>query len=93
MSEWFECRKKPIVLQALLVTEPASVGDGMSRTMVEPGDFLLKTEEGHVYPCKASIFEKYYERPKRHEENNTADKCPECGKQGKQIEERKVDVR
>lgn len=54
-------RKKPVVIEAELITEEMTIrtleGDMLGRV----GDWLITGVNGEQYPCKPDIFEKTYE--------------------------------
>lgn len=56
---WF--LKKPMILEAVQLTERTEVKT-LEGTMVgEPGDWLITGVRGEQYPCKPDIFEELYE--------------------------------
>jgi hypothetical protein len=54
-------RKKPIVIDAVRVTQPMAI-DTLEGTMTAGvGDWLITGVNGEMYPCKDDIFRKTYE--------------------------------
>jgi hypothetical protein len=54
-------RKKPVVIEAVRLTEQVEIKT-LEGTMVgEPGDWLITGVKGEQYPCKPDIFEATYE--------------------------------
>jgi len=54
-------RKKPVVIEAVQLTERLEI-ETLEGTMVgEPGDWLITGVQGEKYPCKPDIFEQTYE--------------------------------
>ena len=56
--EWFNCRKRPIIIQAIEMDTDFKVAtkEGISLAG-KKGDYLLKGIKGEVYPCNKQIFE------------------------------------
>lgn len=54
-------RKKPVVIEAVKLTERTEI-ETLEGTMVgNPGDWLITGVAGEKYPCKDDIFQKTYE--------------------------------
>lgn len=54
-------RKKPVVIEAVQLTERTEIHT-LEGTMVgEPGDWLITGVKGEQYPCKPDIFAATYE--------------------------------
>ncbi len=54
-------RKKPVVVEAIRLTQPIEIKT-LEGTMVgNPGDWLITGVNGEQYPCKDDIFQKTYE--------------------------------
>lgn len=81
-------RKKPVVIEARLATEPEEIHtlEGVMRANV--GDYIITGVMGEVYPCKPDIFEATYEpvgddepAPDPHDmmQKYGLWRCPECG--------------
>jgi hypothetical protein len=61
MLEFKRYRKRPVVIQAALVTEPMDIETLEGVMHASPGDYLIIGVENERYPCKSSIFEATYE--------------------------------
>ena len=58
---WLKYRKKPVVIEAVLLTEVTTV-ETLEGTMVgNIGDYLIEGVDGEKYPCKPDIFNRTYE--------------------------------
>ena len=67
-------RKKPVVIEAVQLTERTEI-ETLEGTMVgDVGDWLITGVAGEKYPCKPDIFERTYERvtDDRHSQDFTA---------------------
>ena len=54
-------RKRPVVVEAVQLTERAEI-DTLEGVMVgQPGDWLITGVAGEQYPCKPDVFEATYE--------------------------------
>ena len=54
-------RKKPVIIEAKILTERTEI-ETLEGVMVgEAGDYLITGVKGEKYPCKPDIFEKTYE--------------------------------
>ena len=55
-------QKKPVVIEAVEITEPIEIETLEGTMRGEVGDMLITGVNGEQYPCKPDIFEKtYYE--------------------------------
>lgn len=56
------CRKKPIIVHAIQITEEFRVNtlEGNFK-QGKPGDYLLKGVDGELYICDKNIFERTYD--------------------------------
>ena len=54
-------RKRPVVIEAVLVTEPLIIHTLEGDMLARPGDWVITGVNGERYPCKPDIFEKTYE--------------------------------
>jgi hypothetical protein len=79
--QFFNYRKKPIVIQAAVIKETMEI-ETLEGTMTgNPGDMLIIGVEGEKYPCKPDIFEKTYEAvPDESATADTASEPPEADK-------------
>jgi hypothetical protein len=55
-------RKKPIIIDAVQLTQPITIHTLEGDMRGEVGDWLITGVNGEQYPCKPDIFEKTYER-------------------------------
>ena len=54
-------RKRPVIIDAVQLTERVEI-ETLEGVMVgEPGDWLITGVKGEKYPCKPDIFEMTYE--------------------------------
>lgn len=56
-----QCRKRPVVVQAVRLTEHTEVKTLEGTMHGNPGDWLITGVKGERYPCCAAIFEETYE--------------------------------
>lgn len=54
-------RKKPVIIDAVRLTEPVEIETLEGIMVGEPGDWLITGVKGEKYPCKHDIFEMTYE--------------------------------
>ena len=54
-------RKKPVVIEAVQLTETTKIKTLEGTMTGNPGDWLITGVNGEQYPCKPDIFEKTYE--------------------------------
>ena len=54
-------RKKPVVIEAEVLTERIEIETLEGILIGEPGDYLITGVKGEQYPCKSDIFEMTYE--------------------------------
>lgn len=54
-------RKKPVVIEAVRLTERTEIVTLEGVMVGNPGDWLITGVNGEQYPCKNDIFEKTYE--------------------------------
>lgn len=54
-------RKRPIIIQAALLTEPADINTLEGTMHGNVGDYVIRGIAGEMYPIKADIFAKTYE--------------------------------
>jgi len=54
-------RKKPVVIEAVQISEPMEIETLEGKMLGNVGDWLITGVEGEKYFCKPSIFEKTYE--------------------------------
>ncbi len=54
-------RKKPVVVEAVQLTEVTFIQTLEGTMRGEIGDYLITGVNGEMYPCKPDIFEKTYE--------------------------------
>ena len=61
MNDWGKFRKKPVVVEARMLTEDQLVGTAEGVMHGRTGDWLIRGVEGELYPCKDSVFRRTYE--------------------------------
>jgi hypothetical protein len=62
MSEWFEARKKPVVVEVRGPLEEREQIDTREGTVwAYPGDYVIRGVEGEIYPIDSEIFAETYE--------------------------------
>ena len=84
---WVKYRKKPVVIEARLITEAILIPTLEGTMRGNAGDYLVRGVDGELYPCKASIFEKTYDAVEpqgcNHEfylaEEQLYEYCNKCG--------------
>ena len=54
-------RKKPVVVEAVRLTEKTTIKTLEGTMTGEPGDWLITGVAGEQYPCKPEIFGQTYE--------------------------------
>jgi hypothetical protein len=54
-------RKRPVVVEAVLLTRSVLIETPEGVMRGEPGDWLITGVNGEQYPCKADVFRKTYE--------------------------------
>lgn len=54
-------RKRPVVVEAIRLTERITIHTLEGDMVGNPGDWLITGVNGEKYPCKPDIFEKTYE--------------------------------
>ena len=54
-------RKRPVVVEAVRLTERTTIHTLEGDMVGNPGDWLITGVNGEKYPCKPDIFEKTYE--------------------------------
>jgi len=54
-------RKRPVVVEAIRLTERTTIHTLEGDMVGNPGDWLITGVNGEKYPCKPDIFEKTYE--------------------------------
>ena len=53
-------RKKPVVVEAVRLTEKTTIKTLEGTMTAEPGDWLITGVAGEQYPCKPEIFAQTY---------------------------------
>ena len=62
MSEWSDVRSVPTEKEAMgPLTERFEVDTREGTVVAEPGDYLMREEDGSLYPIAGEKFEQYYE--------------------------------
>lgn len=54
-------RKKPVVVEAVQLTERIEIPTLEGVMIGNPGDWLIVGTSGELYPCKPDVFEAVYE--------------------------------
>ncbi|MEZ0396825.1 MAG: hypothetical protein ABWK53_10410 [Anaerolineales bacterium] len=54
-------RKKPVVIEAVQLTQRVVISTPEGEMIGNPGDWLITGVNGEQYPCKNEIFRKTYE--------------------------------
>jgi len=62
MSDWQKFRKRPVIIEAKLLTHRTHVQTLEGVMLGNVGDWLIRGVNGELYPCKPDIFEKTYEK-------------------------------
>lgn len=63
MSEWFDVESVPTRKRARgPIDERVEIDTREGTVVAEPGDFVMKEEDGSLYPISGEKFEKYYRR-------------------------------
>lgn len=61
-EDWVKVRSVPTVKQAKgPVKEKVEIETREGTVVAEPGDYIMKEEDGSIYPISAEKFEEYYE--------------------------------
>jgi hypothetical protein len=55
-------RKKPVIIEAIQLTQEIIIRTLEGDMIGHPGDWLITGVNGEQYPCKDEIFRKTYER-------------------------------
>lgn len=63
MTEFRQCRKKPIVVHFREVQGEKEIIETLEGDLIalQEEDFIIRGVEGEIYPCKKDIFYKTYE--------------------------------
>ena len=61
MEKMAKFRKKPVVIEAVRITEETTIDTREGTLKGYPGEWLITGVEGEVYPCGDEIFRKTYE--------------------------------
>lgn len=79
LEEFKLYRKRPVVIQAAIVTKDLYINTLEGRMHADVGDYLIIGVEGERYPCKPDIFAKTYEEATEEEyyAQYTCEKCHE----------------
>jgi len=58
---WRDYKKKPVIVQAIIIVHPFEVETLEGTMKGNAGDYLIKGISGELYPCKPGIFHKTYD--------------------------------